>query len=69
VGIWLHDALLNVIGLAVGEAIPSQITQGAYNPAILPLLALAGVLVAAIGAALPAWMASRQPVAEALRAE
>ena len=43
--------------------------QGAYNPLILPVLALAGVVVAAIGAALPAWMASRQPVADALRAE
>jgi putative ABC transport system permease protein len=69
VGIWLHDALLNVIGATVGEAIPSEITQGAYNPLILPVLALAGVVVAAIGAALPAWMASRQPVADALRAE
>jgi ABC-type antimicrobial peptide transport system permease subunit len=57
------------MGTAVGEALPSQVTQSAYNPAILPLLALAGIVVAAIGAALPAWMASRQPVAETLRAE
>jgi putative ABC transport system permease protein len=69
VGIWLHDALLSVMGTVVGEAIPSQLTQGAYNPVILPLLALAGVVVAVIGAALPAWMTSRQPVAETLRAE
>jgi putative ABC transport system permease protein len=69
VGVWLHQSLLALMGTAVGEAMPSGITQSAYNPAILPLLALAGVLVAAIGAALPAVMASRQPVAEALRAE
>jgi putative ABC transport system permease protein len=69
VGVWLHQALLSLMGTAVGEALPSQLTEGAYNLVILPLLALAGVVVAAIGAALPAWMASRQLVAETLRAE
>jgi putative ABC transport system permease protein len=69
VGIWLHDALLAVMGPAVGETLPSQITQGAYDPVILPLLALAGVVVAVIGAALPAWLAARAPVVETLRAE
>jgi putative ABC transport system permease protein len=69
VGVWLHQSLLTLMGSAVGEALPSGITERTYNPAILPLLALAGVLVAAIGAALPAWLASRQPVAETLRAE
>jgi putative ABC transport system permease protein len=69
VGVWLYQALLTLMGTAVGEALPSGLTARAYNPAILPLLALAGVAVAAIGAALPAWMAARQPVAEILRAE
>jgi putative ABC transport system permease protein len=68
-GIWLHQALLTLMGSVIGETLPSQLTQGGYNPLILPLLACAGILVAALGAALPAWMASRQPVAEALRAE
>jgi putative ABC transport system permease protein len=69
VGIWLHQALLTVMGSAVGEALPSQLTQGAYNPVVLPLLALGGIAVAVIGAALPAWLAARAPVAEVLRAE
>src|SRR5262249_22925496 len=50
VGIWLHGALLTVMGRVVGEALPSQITQGVYDPAVLPLLTLAGVVVAVIGA-------------------
>jgi putative ABC transport system permease protein len=69
VGIWLHQALLSLMGSTLGEALPSQLTQGAYTPVILPLLALAGVVVALIGAALPAWLTARAPVAHILRAE
>jgi len=68
-GIWLHQALLTLMSGVVGEALPSQITQGAYDPVVLPLLALAGIVVAVFGAALPAWLAARAPVAEVLRAE
>jgi putative ABC transport system permease protein len=69
VGVWLHQALLTLMGKAIGEGLPSQFTQSNYNVALLPLLALAGLAVAVIGAVLPAWMAARAPVAEVLRAE
>ncbi|HEX9412641.1 MAG TPA: ABC transporter permease, partial [Ktedonobacterales bacterium] len=69
VGIWLHQALLTAMGSVVGEAFPSQLAQGAYNPVVLPLLALGDIVVAVVGAALPAWLAARAPVAEVLRAE
>jgi putative ABC transport system permease protein len=69
VGIWLHEELLSAMGAVVGEALPSQLTSGAYSVAVTPLLALGGIAVAVIGAALPAWLAVRQPVAEVLRAE
>jgi putative ABC transport system permease protein len=70
-GIWLHETLLDVMSAAVGggEILPRQFTQGVYNPLILPLLALAGIAVAVVGAALPAWMASRTPAATILHAE
>jgi putative ABC transport system permease protein len=68
-GIWLHQAVLGLMGSAVGEALPSQLTQGAYEPVVLPLLALAGIAVAILGAVLPAGMAARAPVAEVLRTE
>jgi putative ABC transport system permease protein len=68
-GMWLHQALLIGMGNVVGEALPSQLTQGTYNPVVLPLLALGGIVVAVVGAALPAWLAARAPVAEVLRAE
>src|SRR5262249_39067426 len=45
-----------------------HLTQDAYNLLVLPLLALGGVVVAVIGAALPAWLAARQPVAGGPRA-
>src|SRR5262249_5872953 len=64
VGIWLHQTLLTLMGAAIGEVLPSGITQEAYNPLVLPLLAWAGVVVAVIGAVLPAWLAARQPVVE-----
>lgn len=68
-GIWLHETLVSLLGGAIGETIPAHLTQGGYDPIALPLLGLAGVAVAVIGAALPAWMAARAPVAEVLRAE
>ena len=68
-GVWLHQALLTLMGSAIGESLPAQYTHSNYNVALLPLLALAGLLVAVLGAALPAWLAARAPVAEVLRAE
>jgi putative ABC transport system permease protein len=71
VGIWLHGVLLTVMTSAVNsnEGLPSQLTQGGYAPLMLPLLALAGIAVAVLGALLPAWMASRAPAATVLHAE
>ena len=70
-GIWLHQWLLALMSSAVGggETLPSQFTEGAYPALSLPLLALAGISVAVVGAALPAWMASRTPAATILHAE
>lgn len=69
VGVWLHQVVLSLLGNVVGEGLPPQFTSGNYNVALLPLLALAGLAVAVIGAVLPAWLAARAPVAEVLRAE
>lgn len=68
-GVWLHQTLLTLMGNAVNDPTPPGLAQGVFGPLNLPLLALAGVAVAVIGAVLPAWLASRQPVAEVLRAE
>ncbi|MGO8950070.1 MAG: ABC transporter permease [Ktedonobacterales bacterium] len=70
-GIWLHQWLLTVMGSALGSdrGLPSRFTAGVYRPLLLPLLALAGIFVAVLGAALPAWMAARAPAATVLHAE
>jgi putative ABC transport system permease protein len=71
VGVWLHGALLAVMTSAVAsqDGLPGQLTQGGYSPLQLPLLALAGIGVAVLGAILPAWMASHAPAANVLHAE
>jgi putative ABC transport system permease protein len=68
-GVWLHQALLTLMGSIVNDPISPGLARGGYTAVNLPLLALAGVLVAVAGAALPAWIAARQPVVEVLRAE
>jgi putative ABC transport system permease protein len=70
-GIWLHRLLLSVMGSTAGggDVLPSQFTVGAYAPLALPLLALAGIAVAVLGAVLPAWMAARSPAATVLHTE
>jgi putative ABC transport system permease protein len=71
VGIWLHQVLLTLMSSSVGaqEALPNQFYQGGYSPLQLPLLALAGIAVAVVGAVLPAWMAARSPASAVLHAE
>jgi putative ABC transport system permease protein len=69
VGVWLHQSLLTLMGSVVNLPVPPGLSQGVYGPVNLPLLALAGVAVAVVGAALPAWLAARAPVAVVLRAE
>jgi putative ABC transport system permease protein len=68
-GVWLHQTLLDLMGNIVNDPVPPGLSEGVFTARILALLALAGVAVAAIGAGLPAWLASRQSVAETLRAE
>ncbi|HKV85853.1 MAG TPA: FtsX-like permease family protein, partial [Ktedonobacterales bacterium] len=68
-GVWLRGVLLKLMGSAIGENLPSQYLRSNYSPALLPALALVGLLVAVIGSVLPAWLAARAPVAEVLRAE
>jgi putative ABC transport system permease protein len=69
VGVWLHQSLLTLMGSVTNLPVPPGLSQGVYGPVNLPLLALAGVAVAIVGAALPAWLAARAPVAVVLRAE
>jgi putative ABC transport system permease protein len=71
VGIWLHQLLLSAMGSVLGEGglLPPEFTAGAYTPVVLPLLALAGIAVAVLGAVIPAWMAARAPAATVLHAE
>lgn len=69
VGVWLHHTLLALMGSAVNDPFPPALSQGVFGPLNLPLLALVGVLVAVLGAVLPAAVAARQPAAEVLRAE
>ncbi len=69
-GIWLHHTLLALTTHAIGDPLPDSFYQSAYaNLALLPLLALGGIVAALLGAALPARNAARHSVVEALRAE
>jgi putative ABC transport system permease protein len=68
-GVWLHQTLLDLMGNVVNLPVPQGLSQGIFSATNLLPLALAGVAVAVIGAALPATLAARAPVAEVLRAE
>jgi putative ABC transport system permease protein len=69
-GIWLHRTLLDLATSTLGDQFPASFYQGAFsNVAILLLIALAGVVAALLGAALPARSAARHSVVEVLRAE
>jgi putative ABC transport system permease protein len=69
VGLILHQQVLTFMGQAAsGTRIPPAFFD-LINHAELPLLALAGVVIAAIGAWLPAQWAASSGVAEVLQAE
>jgi putative ABC transport system permease protein len=68
IGIWLHDAILQIMASQVGNDIPLGQFQ-VFTPAILVGLVLAGIAVAMVGAYLPARWAARLPVADVLHAE
>jgi putative ABC transport system permease protein len=68
-GLGLHRQVLTLMGsVARGTGIPPAFFE-LIGPEGLALLALAGVLLAAGGALLPAWWAARAPVATVLQAE
>ncbi|HEY6379342.1 MAG TPA: ABC transporter permease [Candidatus Dormibacteraeota bacterium] len=68
VGMALHRTILGAMANIAGTDIPASFYD-VYHWALLPLLALSGVVIAAAGAALPARWTTRQPVSEVLRAE
>ena len=67
-GMALHRYVLPVMASAAGTGLPASYLN-VYRPAELVLLALAGIMIAAVGAMLPAGWAARTRTAAALRAE
>jgi putative ABC transport system permease protein len=67
-GVALHYEVLQLMSSLVGSQAPFN-TFSSFNPVLLPLLSLAGVLLSLVGAALPARWAAKSPVAEILHSE
>jgi putative ABC transport system permease protein len=67
-GIALHDYIVPLMGNAAGTKIPSADVAVYHVPALVPL-ALGGLLIAVLGALLPATWAARTRTATALRTE
>jgi putative ABC transport system permease protein len=67
-GFALHGYVLPVMGRAAGTGLPPSVLE-VYEPAQLVLLAVAGVVIALLGALLPAGWAARSRTAAALRTE
>ena len=67
-GIAVHNYVLPVMGHAAQTDVPPSVLN-VYQPAELVLLALSGLVIAAVGALLPAGWAARTRTAFALRAE
>jgi len=67
-GIVLHHYVLPVMGHAAQTAVPPSVLN-VYHPWELVLLALSGLVIAVVGALLPAGWAARTRTAFALRAE
>ncbi|HEX9067531.1 MAG TPA: FtsX-like permease family protein, partial [Ktedonobacterales bacterium] len=68
-GIWLHGALLSLMGQVINDPLPSAIAQNVFGVVTLLALVLIGVLVAVAGASLPAWLAARTRIVQVLHAE
>ncbi len=68
VGVALHRYLVPVMGHAGGTNVPASLLS-VYSPAELAVLALAGLLIAAVGALGPAAWIARTRTVTALRAE
>jgi putative ABC transport system permease protein len=67
-GIALHHAIVPIMASGAQIALPAA-AYNVYNPAELVLLALAGLVIAAVGALAPAGWAAGSSTAVALRAE
>ncbi|MFJ4978414.1 ABC transporter permease [Streptomyces coeruleorubidus] len=67
-GYALHHVVMPVMGRAVGTSLPSLVLD-VYGPFQLLLLGLGGVVIAVLGALLPAGWAARAHTATALRTE
>jgi putative ABC transport system permease protein len=67
-GLAIHHGLMGLMGSLLGNELPS-VALNVYNPLVLPLLVMAGLVVAILGAVIPARWAARLSVAEVLHAE
>lgn len=67
-GYALHHVVMPVMGRAVGTSLPSPVLE-VYEPVQLLLLGLGGVVIAMLGALIPAGWAARARTATALRTE
>ncbi|MFD3920819.1 FtsX-like permease family protein [Streptomyces sp. NPDC058595] len=67
-GYALHGLVMPVMGHAVGTGLPSPVLD-VYEPVQLLLLGLGGVVIAVLGALVPAGWAARARTATALRSE
>jgi putative ABC transport system permease protein len=68
IGIALHDYVLPVMGKAAGTTIPAADIAVYHLPVVVPLI-LGGLVIATVGALLPAGWAARTRTATALRTE
>lgn len=67
-GYSLHHVVMPVMGRAVGTSLPPLVLD-VYGPFQLLLLGLGGVVIAVLGALIPAGRAARARTATALRTE
>ncbi|EEP72298.1 hypothetical protein MCAG_02625 [Micromonospora sp. ATCC 39149] len=67
-GVALHRVVVPAMGSGAGITLPASVTD-VYQPASLALLGLGGLLIAILGALLPAGWAARTRTAVALRTE
>ena len=67
-GAYLHARILPIMGNAANTNLPASVTN-VYNAGMLSLLGCAGIVIAVLGALVPAGWAARSRIATALRAE
>ncbi|MFC0071908.1 ABC transporter permease, partial [Umezawaea endophytica] len=67
-GVALHDAVLPAMGRSAGTGLPAS-SFAVYGPTTVVLLAFGGLVIAVLGALLPAGWAARTRTATALRTE